>query len=106
LVRSQPAHARIAGIDVRAAEEHPGVVGVLTGADVAALSRPFPVGVTDAPASYAAAVDVARYVGEPLAVVVAKDRYVAEDAAELIEVDYDPLDAVVDPLAAVEAGGV
>ena len=44
--------------------------------------------------------DEARYVGEPLAVVVAKDRYVAEDAAELVVVDYEPLDAVVDPVAA------
>ena len=49
---------------------------------------------------YAAAVDTVRYVGEPIAVVVARDRYLAEDAAELVEVDYDPLDAVLDPVAA------
>jgi len=45
-----------------------------------------------------------RYVGEPVAVVVAADRYLAEDALELIEVDYDPLPAVVDPLVALDPG--
>ncbi len=59
------------------------MIGVLTGEDVAALSRPFPVGVEDAPPYYAAAVDTVRYAGEPVAVVVARDRYVAEDALEL-----------------------
>ena len=61
------------------------------------LSRPFPVGVEGARPYYAAAHDVARYVGEPLAVVVARDRYTAEDAAELIEVEYEPLEPVMDP---------
>ena len=75
------------------------MIGVLTGADVAALSRPFPVGVEDARPYYAAAVDVARYAGEPLAVVVARDRYIAEDALELIEVEYEPLEPVLDPAA-------
>jgi 2-furoyl-CoA dehydrogenase large subunit len=100
IVRSQFARARIGRIDVSAAIEHPGVIGVVTGAQVAAASNHFPVGVEGAPLQYAAAVDEARYVGEPLAVVVAKDRYVAEDAAELVVVDYEPLDAVVDALAA------
>ena len=77
-----------------------GVVGVLTGADVATLSRPFPAGIETGTPQYAAAIDTARYVGEPIAVVVARDRYLAEDAAELIDVDYDPLDAVLDPVAA------
>ena len=49
---------------------------------------------------YAAAVDTARYVGEPLAVVVARDRYVAEDAAELVAVEYEPLEPVLDPATA------
>ncbi|HEY2218431.1 MAG TPA: xanthine dehydrogenase family protein molybdopterin-binding subunit [Gaiellaceae bacterium] len=100
IVRSQFAHARITGIDVSAALEHPGVIGVVGGAEVAAASSPFPVGVEGAPLQYAAAVDETRYVGEPVAVVVAKNRYLAEDAAELVVVDYDPLDVVVDPLAA------
>ena len=87
-------------LDASAALEAPGVVGVLTGEDVAALSRPFPAGIESPIPYYAAAVGTARYVGEPLAVVVARDRYLAEDALELIEVDYDPLEPVLDPLAA------
>ena len=106
IVRSQLAHARISGIDVSAALDHPGVIGVLTGAEVAATSRPFPVGVEDAPVYYAAATEETRYVGEPLAVVVARNRYVAEDAAELVRVDYEPLAAVVDPVAAAAVATV
>jgi 2-furoyl-CoA dehydrogenase large subunit len=99
IVRSQLAHARIE-VDPAGALSVPGVVGVLTGADVAALSRPFPAGIDSGTPQYAAAIDTVRYVGEPIAVVVARDRYLAEDAAELVEVDYDPLDAVLDPVAA------
>ncbi len=102
ILRSQLPHARIVRLDVSAALEHPGVVGVLTGADVAAMSKPFPVGVEDAPPYRAAAHELARYAGEPLAVVVARDRYTAEDALELIDVEYEPLDAVLD----VEQGDV
>ena len=99
VLRSLLAHARITRLDASAALELPGVIGVLTGADVAAMSRPFPVGVDGARPYYAAAADVARYAGEPLAVVVARDRYIAEDALELIEVEYDPLEPVLDPEA-------
>ena len=87
ILRSPFAHAHIARLDPAAALELPGVVGVLTGEDVAAMSRPFPVGVDGARPYYAAAHETARYAGEPVAVVVAKDRYVAEDALEMIEVD-------------------
>ena len=96
ILRSPLAHAQITRLDPSAALELPGVIGVLTGADVVSMSSPFPVGVTNARPYYAAAHEVARYAGEPLAVVVAKDRYVAEDAVELIEVDYEPLDPVLD----------
>src|SRR4051794_15775914 len=106
ILRSQLAHARIVSLDVSAALELPGVVGVLTGEDVRELSRPFPVGAPDAPPSYAAAIDVARYVGEPLAVVVARDRYVAEDALDLIVVEQEPLDPLMDALVAAETEGV
>jgi len=99
VLRSLLAHARIARLDISAAIELPGVIGVLTGADVAAMSRPFPVGVDGVRPYYAAAVDVARYAGEPLAVVVARDRYIAEDALELIDVEYEPLEPVLDPEA-------
>ena len=102
VVRSQLAHARIE-VDATAALAAPGVVGVLTGADVAELSRPFPAGIETGVPQYAAAIDIVRYVGEPIAVVVARDRYLAEDAAELVEVDYDPLEAVLDPVAAAAA---
>ena len=103
ILRSPYAHAEIGEIDVHAALELPGVRGVLTGREVAAMSRPFAVGVSPAPKYYASAVERARFVGEPVAVVVADDRYIAEDALELIEVDYRPLPAVVDIEAAMAA---
>ena len=68
-------------MDPSPALDMPGVVGVLTGADVAELSQPFPAGIDSPIPHYAAAHKVARYVGEPVAVVVARDRYVAEDAS-------------------------
>jgi 2-furoyl-CoA dehydrogenase large subunit len=101
ILRSLLPHARINGMDATAALELPGVFGVLTGADVAAMSRPFPAGIDTSVPYWAAAQEVTRYVGEPLAVVVARDRYVAEDALELIQVDYEPLDPVLDVEAAV-----
>ncbi|MGH3132356.1 MAG: xanthine dehydrogenase family protein molybdopterin-binding subunit, partial [Gaiellaceae bacterium] len=102
VLRSPLAHARIVRVDPAPALEVPGVVGVLTGADVASMSRPFPAGIDSPVHHYAAAVEVVRYVGEPVAVVVARDRYVAEDALELVDVEYEPLDPVLDPVAAAE----
>ena len=102
IVRSPHAHARILGYDLREALAVDGVVGVITGADVAAHTKPFSVGVTAPARYYCAATDKARFVGEPVAVVVAKSRYVAEDAAELVQVQYEPLPAVVDPERALE----
>jgi 2-furoyl-CoA dehydrogenase large subunit len=102
VLRSPFAHARITRLDPAAALELPGVVGVLTGADVEELSRPFPAGIDSPVPHYAAAREVTRYVGEPVAVVVARDRYVAEDALELIEVEYEPLEPVLDAEVAVE----
>lgn len=104
ILRSPHAHARIGAIRTDAALALDGVACVLTAADVVAWSRPFTVGVKAAMEHRALAVDRARYVGEPVAVVVARDRYVAEDAVELIEVDWEPLDAVVDPEAAADEG--
>jgi 2-furoyl-CoA dehydrogenase large subunit len=97
IVRSPHAHARIRGWDVSAALTMEGVVGVVTGADVAKACKPFGVGVTAPIHYYPAATDKVRFVGEPVAVVVARDRYLAEDAAEAVVVDYEPLAAVVDP---------
>ncbi len=97
IVRSPHAHARVRGYDTAGALAMPGVVAVLTGADVAAHTRPFPVGVTAPVRYFGAATDKVRFVGEPVAVVVARDRYAAEDAAERVVVEYEPLPAVVDP---------
>ena len=72
IVRSPHAHARIRGYDVAAALAMDGVVAVLTGADVAAACKPFGVGVTAPVHYYPSATDKARFVGEPVAVVVAE----------------------------------
>ncbi len=104
VVRSTAAHARIRSVDIAAALEVDGVLGVLTGGQVGEMTRPF-ASVLRAGLEYrAAAVDVARYVGEPVAVVVARDRYVAEDAAELVEVEYDPLPVAASLEAALAEG--
>src|SRR5213592_1377940 len=102
IVRSRHAHARILGYDVTRARAAEGVVAVITGEHVAKETRPFAVGVTTPVHYYCAATDKARFVGEPVAVVVARDRYLAEDAAELVEVAYEPLPAVIDPEKALE----
>jgi 2-furoyl-CoA dehydrogenase large subunit len=102
ILRSPRAHAKIVSIDPSKALAHPGVITVLTGAEVGEQSLPFPVGVVASFKYYSAAVDKVRYVGEPVAVVVASDRYVAEDALELIEVEYDPLPPVVKPEDALD----
>jgi carbon-monoxide dehydrogenase large subunit len=96
--RSDVAHARIRRIDTRAAESMEGVEAVFTGAQIAEFLNPMPIGTPfPSPTHRAVAVDVVRYVGEPVAVVVARDRYVARDAADAIAVDYEALPAVVDP---------
>src|SRR2546429_3857711 len=102
IVRSRYAHARIVGYDVTRARAAEGVVAVITGEHVAKETKPFAVGVTTPVHYYCAATDKARFVGEPVAVVVARDRYLAEDAAELVEVAYEPLRAVIDPEKALE----
>src|SRR6266513_1972565 len=102
IVRSPHAHARILGYEVKAARALEGIVGVLTGEDVLKHTKPFAVGVTAPVRYYCAATDKARFVGEPVAVVVGKSRYVAEDAADLVQVRYEPLPAVVDPERALE----
>jgi len=96
--RSDIAHGRIRSIDTSAALAMDGVEAVYTGAQIAEMVPPMPVGTPwPAPEHRAVAVDTVRYAGEPVAVVVARDRYVARDAADAIVVAYDPLPAVVDP---------
>jgi 2-furoyl-CoA dehydrogenase large subunit len=100
-LRSPYAHARVRGIDVASALSMLGVRAVLTGADVKRWAAPFVVGVKAPMEHWCLAVDKVRYAGEPVAVVVAEDRYLAEDALELIKVDYEPLPAVVDIESAI-----
>ncbi len=101
ILRSPHAHADILGIDADAARGLPGVVAVLTGHDLADVAGPLVPALRAAVDARAIAIDRVRYVGEPVAVVVAQDRYVAEDGCDLIEVEYRARPAVVDPLAAL-----
>jgi len=98
-VRSPYAHAHITRVDVSAAEAIDGVYGTLTGEEVAALTDPF-FQISSVPGAnikdFSLAVGKVRYVGEPVVAVVAETRELARDASELVEVDYEPLAAVVD----------
>jgi aerobic carbon-monoxide dehydrogenase large subunit len=99
-VRSPDAHARVSAI--RAPEDAPGLIAVLTSRDLNGRARPLPiqapegVEIADEPHPVLAG-EVVRYAGEPVAAVVAESRALAEDAAELVEVDLEPLDPVVEP---------
>ncbi len=100
ILRSPHAHAEILSIDVTDAISLPGVRAVVTGQDVAAMTDPLIVGFATPMRYHGIAVDRVRYVGEPVAIVCASDRYLAEDALDHIRVEYRPLPAVVDPIAA------
>ncbi len=108
VLRSPYAHAKIKGIDTAEAKALDGVVGVFVGADVNRHCGVVPccVEMPDLvqPKHTVLAGRRAYFVGHPVAVVVARDRYIARDALDLIEVDYDPLDVVADAEAALEAG--
>ncbi|SFE98773.1 xanthine dehydrogenase family protein molybdopterin-binding subunit [Alteribacillus iranensis] len=116
-LRSTHAHAKIKKIDTTQAKELEGVAAVLTGNDIKGLIEPFKFFkefgetppnaeeinlMTQVASKELLASEKVLYVGHPIAVVVAENRYVAEDALELIEVDYEPLPAVVNPEKAVE----
>ena len=102
ILRSPHAHANIVRLDTTAARALPGVAAVLTGAEVTTLSAPLVVGVRVPMTCWPIATDRVRYVGEPVAVVVAPGRYVAEDALDHIVVEYEPLAAVIDPERALD----
>jgi 2-furoyl-CoA dehydrogenase large subunit len=104
ILRSPHAHAELLAIDAAAALALPGVRAVLTGADVKTWAKPFVVGVRQPMEHWCLAIDRVRYVGEPVAVVVADNRYVAEDALDLIRAEYRPLPATVDPEQAAQPG--
>jgi carbon-monoxide dehydrogenase large subunit len=107
-VRSPHARARVHGIDVEAARRARGVVAVLTGRELAAMTAPFrmapaiegllPMEMPTLP------IDEVRFVGDPVACVVGESRYLAEDACELIDVTYEPLPAVTDAERAADPG--
>jgi carbon-monoxide dehydrogenase large subunit len=99
-LRSPHAHARIVSVDVREAARLPGVAGVLTGDDVARLARPITTEMSApgyrAPGWPALAQGRARFVGEPVVALAARDRYQAEDALDHVRVTWQPLPAVTD----------
>src|SRR3984893_13570271 len=117
-VRSQVAHARIRSVDLTRAAAAPGVVYVLSGIDLARILPPVPDAQLSLPSKWTTAVqhkflnpqqpllafDKVRHVGEAVAIIVADSRYAAEDAAELVSLDLEPLPPVLDPEKALEAG--
>jgi len=107
ILRSPYAHARIRNIDASKALQTPGVVTVITGKDILGKIGPLPcaahpVPEMKMPTHYALAVNKVYFVGHPVAVVVAEDRYLARDALDLIEVDYEELPPVTDPQKALQ----
>ena len=105
VLRSPHAHARIVSIDVSKAAALPGVLCVMTGADAAQVCDPLPTWASPPVLQSVIAHDRVRHVGEAVAAVAAEDRYIAEDACDLIEVEYEPLPPVVDPEEALTSTG-
>lgn len=109
VLRSPHAHALIRGIDTHRARSHPGVLDCITFREIAERAASIPIRMGPRPAlipylQCPLAADRVRYVGEPVAVIVANDQYAAEDARELIDARYEALPAVLDPERAVEPG--
>jgi len=102
VLRSPHAHAEILAIDAAKAKARPGVLAVLTGREIKQDSDPFLIVLRQPMDQWSLAIDRVRFVGEAVALVVAEDRYIAEDALDDIAVEYRKLPAVVDPLAALE----
>jgi aerobic carbon-monoxide dehydrogenase large subunit len=103
ILRSPLAHARIVSIDVTAAQAHPQVEAVITGADLAERGLAW-MPTMSADVQAVLATDKVRFQGQEIAFVVAQDRYAARDALELIMVDFEPLPPVVDALTALDPG--
>jgi aerobic carbon-monoxide dehydrogenase large subunit len=106
--RSDHSHARITNIETSAAAAIPGVFGIFTAADMNSMAKP--VRATSRSKDYhatemhALAKDKVRYVGEPVVAVLAESRYLAEDALEVIDIEFDPLPTVTDPEEAMKRG--
>lgn len=101
ILRSPHAHAKIKSIDVSRAEKIPGVSAVMTGDDVKEMSEAFLIVLRQPINQWALAVEKVRYVGEPVALVVARDRYIAEDALAEIDIVYDAIAPVIDQEKAI-----
>ncbi|MDT5326386.1 MAG: aerobic carbon-monoxide dehydrogenase large subunit [Mycobacterium sp.] len=114
-VRSSQAHARIVGIDTHRAQQMPGVLGVYVAEDLGLADIPIPTLTTPDPAFTAAtsctladqrlpilATDRVYYVGHPIVVLIAEDRYRAEDALETVDVEYEPMPPVTEPIDALD----
>jgi len=108
ILRSPYAHARIKSLETDAARQHPGIVAVITGAEIKDQIGTLPVSggneTLRVPKHYVLAIDKVCYVGEGVAVVVAEDRYIARDALDLIQAEYEPLPVVSDPEKALAPG--
>jgi carbon-monoxide dehydrogenase large subunit len=110
ILRSTHAHARILSVDTSAAEALPGVLKVMTGQDAVKVFRPIPEGWNTAEVGakridwYPLVADRVRYVGEAVAAVVAEDKYTAYQALRLIDVEYEPIEAITDAEAAMLPG--
>lgn len=104
ILRSPHPHAEIVSIDTARALARPGVVAVLTGRDIAEETDPFLIVLRQPMDQWSLAVDRVRFVGEAVALVVAKDRYIAEDALDDIVVAYKPLPAIIDTMQATREG--
>ena len=110
-VRSPMAHARVLSVDVSAARALPGVVAALTGADLEAMTVPGPDALMalmgwagPTPEFTLLATDKVRFMGDPVAIVIAESRYLAEDGCELVEVEYDDLPPVTNAAFALDPG--
>ncbi|WP_052889282.1 xanthine dehydrogenase family protein molybdopterin-binding subunit [Thermogemmatispora carboxidivorans] len=104
VLRSPYAHARIRAIDTSAARALPGVQAVLTGKEAAEVIGPVPAFCAEPVVEHAIAVEKVRYAGEAVVAVAAESRALAEDALDLVEIDWEPLPAVTDALSAMQPG--
>src|SRR5690242_15570122 len=108
ILRSPHAHAKIVSVNAADALKNPDVMAVVTPDEVKRLTKPFkpgryPAGLKRPIDEYAGAIEKVRYVGQPLGALAARTRGAAEDALELIQVDYEPLRPVVDVREAIKA---
>ncbi len=105
VLRSDHAHARIKRIDTSKARALPGVILVMTGEEAKKVTGPTAQFASPPVVQYCIAVDRVRHVGEAVVAVVAESRYIAEDACDLIEIEYEDLPVVIDPEAAMKSTG-